>query len=103
MNKKRRLVFVWNYLSWGGAQVYFLAIMKIARETWDIVVHVPKASPPGIVQYLDQLGVKYKLTDHHLDQGPANDFSEKIKRQWNRISVEYRTFRDLLKYDVQDT
>ena len=103
MNKKRRLVFVWNYLSWGGAQVYFLAIMKLAREKWDIIVHVPAASPPGIVQYLDQLGVEYKLTNYFLDHGPANGLLEKIKRQWNRIGVEYRTFRELLKYDVGDT
>lgn len=103
MNKKRRLVFVWNYLSWGGAQVYFLAIMKLARESWEIVVHVPKASPPGIVQYLDQLGVEYKLVDHHLDHEPAAGVSRKLKRQVNRITVELRTFRDLLKYDVRDT
>ena len=103
MNRKRRLVFVWNYLSWGGAQVYFLAIMKLARDAWEIIVHLPEASPPGIVQYLDQLGVEYKLTNYHLDHQPANGFSEKLKRQWNRISVEYRTFRELLKYDVNDT
>jgi glycosyltransferase involved in cell wall biosynthesis len=103
MKRKRRLVFVWNYLSWGGAQVYFLAIMKLARETWDIVVHVPEASPPGIVQYLDQLGIAYKLTNYHLDHEPANGILEKIGRQWNRLSVEYRTFRELLRYDVRDT
>ena len=25
---KRRIRFVWNYLDWGGANVYLLAIMK---------------------------------------------------------------------------
>jgi glycosyltransferase involved in cell wall biosynthesis len=103
MNKRRRLVFVWNYLSWGGAQVYFLAIMKAARANWDIVVHLPRASTPDIVRYLDQLNVEYKLVDHHLDPSPATTLFEKIKRQLNRISVEYETFRDLLKYDIRDT
>jgi glycosyltransferase involved in cell wall biosynthesis len=103
MNKRRRLVFVWNYLSWGGAQVYFLAIMKAARANWDIVVHLPKVSNPDIIRYLDQLNVEYKLIDHHLDPSPATTFSEKVKRQLNRISVEFKTFRDLLKYDVRDT
>ncbi len=103
MNKRRRLVFVWNYLSWGGAQVYFLAIIKAARDNWDIIVHLPKASTPDIVRYLDQLAIEYKLVDHHLDPSPANTFLEKIRRQLNRIGVEYKTFRDLLKYDVRNT
>src|SRR5215211_5494968 len=103
MKKKRRLVFVWNYLSWGGAQVYFLAIMKLARGAWDIVVHLPKASPPGILHYLDDLGVEYKLVDYRLDYEPANGLFEKLKRQWNRIAIEYRTYKSLLKYSVRDT
>lgn len=103
MNKRRRLVFVWNYLSWGGAQVYFLAIIRAARERWEIVVHLPKASPPDIVRYLEQLDVEYRLVDHHLDPSPANGLGQKIKRQLNRIGVEYKTFHDLLKYDVRDT
>lgn len=103
MNKKRRLVFVWNYLSWGGAQVYFLAIMKAARNDWEIIVHLPKTSPPEIVGYLEQLDIEYKLTDFHLDASLANGLGQKLKRQLNRIGVEYRMFRDLLRYDVRDT
>ncbi|MEO8041485.1 MAG: glycosyltransferase family 4 protein [Acidobacteriota bacterium] len=103
MNKRRRLVFVWNYLSWGGAQVYFLAIMKAACENWDIVVHLPKASPPDIVRYLEQLDVEYTLVEHHLDPSPADGLVEKLNRQLNRIAVEVKTFRDLLKYDVHNT
>jgi len=103
MNHKRRLVFVWNYLSWGGAQVYFLAIMKAAQGNWAIVVHLPKASSPEIIEYLKQIGVEYQLVDHHLDVEPAIGFRRKIERQLNRIKVEFRTFRQLLKYSVRDT
>ena len=100
---KPRLVFVWNYLSWGGAQVYFLAIMKLARDDWDIVVHLPKGSSPEMIGYLTQLGVEYKLVDHHLNLDNVSGVGEKIGRQLNRMKVEYRTFRDLLQYDVRDT
>ena len=103
MNHKRRLVFVWNYLSWGGAQVYFLAIMKAAHENWDIIVHLPKASSLEIIEYIKQIGVEYELVDYHLDHDPAIGFRRKIGRQLNRIKVEYRTFLDLLKYSVRDT
>ena len=103
MKQKRRLVFVWNYLTWGGAQVYFLAIMKLARRDWQITVHLPKASSPEIIEYVRQVGVDYELFDHQLDYDPAAGVGRKIERQLNRLRVEYRTFRTLLKYDVRDT
>ena len=103
MNSKRRLVFVWNYLSWGGAQVYFLAIMKLAKENWNIIVHLPKASSPEMIGYLNNLDVEYKFFDHHLDLDPVSGVGRKIGRQVNRLKVEYRTFRSLLQYDVRDT
>ena len=35
MKKKRRLVFVWNYLSWGGAQVFTdLVIALLLACVW---------------------------------------------------------------------
>ena len=103
MNERRRLVFAWNYLSWGGAQVYFLATMKLAREKWDTVVRLPRASSPEIVRYISQLGIEYKLVDDHLDLEPADGITRKLERRWTRLKVEYQTFRDLLKYDVRRT
>jgi len=103
MNKKRRLVFVWNYLNWGGAQIYFLAIMKLAKDKWDIIVHLPKDSSPEMTGYLKQLGIEHRFADHHLNLDAVSGISEKIERQLNRLKVEYRTFRDLLQYDVRDT
>jgi glycosyltransferase involved in cell wall biosynthesis len=103
MNKKPRLVFVWNYLSWGGAQVYFLAIMKLARDEWEIIVHLPKGSSQEMIGYLTQLGIEYRLVNGHLILNNVSGVGEKIGRQLNRIKVEYRMFRDLLQYDVRDT
>jgi glycosyltransferase involved in cell wall biosynthesis len=100
---KPRLVFVWNYLSWGGAQVYFLAIMKLARDDWEIIVHLPKGSSPEMIGYLEQLGIEYKLVDLHLNLDNVSGVGEKIERQFNRLRVELQTFRDLLQYDVHET
>jgi glycosyltransferase involved in cell wall biosynthesis len=96
-------VFAWNYLSWGGAQVYFLAIIKLAKENWDIVVHLPEGSSSEIVEYVRQLGVEYELADRRLDLDAAVGIRRKVRRQANRVKVEYQTLRDLLKYDVRNT
>jgi glycosyltransferase involved in cell wall biosynthesis len=101
--KKGRIVFVWNYVPWGGAQVYLLAIMKAAKADWDMLVILPAASNPEIIRYLEQLGVPYKTVDRHLDIDPAPTIRRKLSRHLTRINVEYRTFRELLKYDVSNT
>lgn len=103
MKNKKRLVFVWNYLSWGGAQVYFLAIMKIARDDWDILVILPEKSSPEIVRYLAELGISYHFAPYNLDLDPAPSIGRKIRRQLTRMKVEYRTFRKLQAFDVRNT
>lgn len=100
---KGQIVFVWNYVPWGGAQVYLLAIMKAAKADWDMLVILPAASNPEIIRYLQQLDVSYKMVDHHLDIAPAPTLLRKLSRHLTRIKVEYRTFRELLRYDVRKT
>src|SRR5882724_10907360 len=41
---RRTLRFAWNYLDWGGAQIYLLAIMKQALGEWDMKVLLPIGS-----------------------------------------------------------
>ncbi|HVF30882.1 MAG TPA: glycosyltransferase family 4 protein [Pyrinomonadaceae bacterium] len=101
--KRRKIVFVWNYTSWGGAQVYLLAVMKLAQPDWDLEVILPAASNAQIFTYLEQLGVPYDAVPYHLDLDPAPTLSRKLSRQKNRLKVELATFRRLLKYDTAST
>ncbi len=103
MKRKNRLVFVWNYLSWGGAQIYFLSIMKAARQSWDILVILPEASSAEFVRYLDGLGIEYRYVGYHLDFEPAPTLGRKLARQFTRIKVEYNTYKRLLEFDVRET
>src|SRR5215207_8953534 len=101
--KKRRIVFAWNYVLWGGAQVYLLAVMKQAKPDWEMHVILPAASTPQIFTYLDQIGVSYETVPRYLDYDPAPTLRRKLSRQMNRLKVEYETYKDLLRYDVSDT
>ena len=100
---RRNLVFVWNYLSWGGAQVYFLAIMKLAKERWDITVILPADSSPEMLKYLEDVGVVSELVDYKIDFPDPRNVIDKVRRQLNRLRVEYRTYRELLKFDVRES
>lgn len=94
---------MWNYPEWGGAQIYFLAIIKKARKDWDIKVILPEKSGTGFLKFLDELDVEYELIDTFIDFSTARTISEKIKRQWKRIISEAKAYRHLKKYDLKNS
>lgn len=98
--KKRQLIFHWTYREWGGAQIYFIGIMKMARVDWDILVVRPKESSPEIVKFLDEIGVKHEFIDTYLDLDPAPTIGRKLARHWSRIRSEIASYRFLRRFDL---
>lgn len=99
---KRRVRFVWNYLDWGGANIFLLAIMKRARETWDVEALLPVGSSEEILDMIADAGVRIRLIDACLDKGPAPTVRRKLERQWRRIRAEIVTYRELRKEPLED-
>src|SRR4051794_15741853 len=102
-SERRDLIFHWGYREWGGAQIYFLAIMKLARQSWNITVILPAASSPEIIGLLRSLAVNIILTDFYIDLGPAPTLAAKLRRQWSRIRAEILGSRELSKYDLPNS
>ncbi len=100
---KRKLIFLWTYLEWGGAQVYMMAIMKEALAEWDVIAAIPRASSPEVVGYLEQIGVTIDFLDVSLDHDSAPTLSRKIERQSNRIKTEFAVLKYLRKYDLKNS
>lgn len=99
----RRLIFGWNYVEWGGAQVYFLAIMKLAKEDWDIRVVLPANSLPDILGYLDQIGVAYEFIPVSSDARPAPTIKRKIERQFSRVRAQLHMYKHVRKYNLKES
>lgn len=99
----KQILYVWNYLDWGGAQIYLLAIMKAARKDWKIKVILPRKSPADIINYIEQIGVEYEFIDVWIDLGAARGVRKKLVRQWRRIHSELIIFFHLLGYDLKNT
>ena len=100
---RKKIIFMWNYLEWGGAQIYFLAIMKEAKKDWDVKVILPKKSSPEFLKFLREIEVECEFIDTQIDFSPAFSIAERLKRQWRRIISEIRAYRYLRKYDLKET
>lgn len=101
--KRRKLIFFWTYLEWGGAQIYFIAIMKLAKEAWDVVVVLPRTSSAELIGFLERIDVKYEFIDAVIDLSPASSIGAKVRRQFRRLRAELASFRYLLRFDLAES
>ena len=57
----QRVIYAWNYVDWGGAQIYSLALIKEARKEFDVLVLLPDGSDPDQLKLLENEGIRYEL------------------------------------------
>lgn len=101
--KKGNLILLWNYAKWGGAQIYFLSIIRAALKNWNIKVALPEGSSPDFLKFLDDLNVEYDYLKNITDVDPAPTLKRKIQRHISRLKVELETYRYLKKNAKENT
>jgi hypothetical protein len=52
------IIYAWPYLEWGGAQIYFFGLMKLARESFRVTALMPRGSAPRLLGYLTKLNLQ---------------------------------------------
>ena len=96
----KQVIYLWNYTESGGAQIYFLSIIKNAPKDRRFTVVLPRDSKPGIIDFFEQFGVEFDFLEPHLEM-KARTIYEKVARQWRRITSEIAVYGRLLKYDLK--
>ena len=99
----KNAIILWNYLNWGGAQIYLLSIVKHAPENWNFKIVIPRKSPADIVELFKKHGAEIEYQDVWLDTGQAKTIVQKIKRQWRRIHSEIVTFKYIRRQNLKNT
>lgn len=101
--KPKQVVYVWNYLEWGGAQVYFLGIASRIKDKTRVKFVFPTETNRQFIDFCENLGLEYEFIDVVADLQPAPSLSRKIERHRNKLSGEYRLLKFLEKYDLRDS
>jgi glycosyltransferase involved in cell wall biosynthesis len=100
-NLPKKLLCVWNYLEWGGAQVYFLALMKEAKKHCEVRAVLPAGSHEQLLKFLKDSDISYEFVDSHTDTQPALTVKRKLARHFNKLRSEYVFCRYLKKFDLR--
>lgn len=99
----RQLIYAWNYLEWGGAQIHLLAIIKEAGKEFDIVVVLPEGSNEQFIKYLEKENVRYEFFKGHTIVEPAFNLADKLNKHKQKLKSELSLLKFLEKYDLKNS
>jgi glycosyltransferase involved in cell wall biosynthesis len=101
-----KIIYVWNYREWGGAQIYFLALIRELRSRQQsavgpqpvVSVVVPEDSDARVLEYLGELGVAVEFCDPAPPTvGPERGFLKKLRHRVRVFSSENRLVTSVLR------
>jgi glycosyltransferase involved in cell wall biosynthesis len=99
----KRVFYVWNYLEWGGAQVYFLGIASRIKDKTNVKFIFPRETNRQFINFCENTGIEYEFIDSVADLKPARGLKRKLKRHWNKIRSENYLLKFLKKFDFTDS
>ncbi len=101
--KTKTIFFIWNYLEWGGVQIYFLGLMRSVSHQYKIKVILPEGSDNKILNYLEANNVEYDFFAGKIDFSKVETIGQRIKRRWNDFRANLSLARHLSGYDLQNS
>lgn len=101
--RRATIYFAWNYESWGGVQIYTLAIVSEAVKHWNVCVILPKGSSEYMIELFKGAGAKIEFIEHSLIEEKVVGIYRKLRRQAVRLRSEYELFTALRKKDLRNS
>jgi glycosyltransferase involved in cell wall biosynthesis len=102
-SKPEQVIFAWNYLEWGGAQIYFLGIASRIKNRTNVKFVFPKETSRQFINFCENLQIPYEFIDDFTDLQPALTIKRKIQRHFNKARSEYNLIKFLKKYDFNNS
>jgi len=99
----RRIIFAWNYSQWGGAQIYFLALIKEARKQFEPIVVLPQNTDPQFISFLKSEDIRFETFSGSIDLAPKFGIFEKVRRHITRSKSEYAMLKKIREIGLQNT
>lgn len=101
--KEKEILYVWPYYEWGGAQIYFLGLAKLARNFYRVSGAIPKGSQEKIIGYMERVGIKPEFFDALEDKSYVAGILPRLKRLYRNQICNLKLARYFLKRDLKDT
>jgi len=100
---KPQIIYAWDYVEWGGAQIYFFALIKAVKKEFDVRIVLPEKSDAQLLKFIEALDVSYEFIPTSADSKPAPTLKRKLERHLNKFRSESALIKHLKKYDLKNS
>lgn len=97
---KPQLIYVWNYLAWGGAQMYILSLVRAAKKEFDVIILLPEGSNSQLLKFIEESGARYEFFAPPFDAVPVTGLYNKFRLHRDKFRSENAIVRKLGEFDL---
>lgn len=90
-------------MEWGGAQIYFLSIMRSVSQKYRVKVILPENSAEKLLSYLRADGIEYEFFKGKMDMVKAITISRRIERRINDFLCNLNLARHLARHNLKNS
>ena len=99
--KPEKILYVWDYLEWGGAQIHWFALMREAKKHCPVLAIMPKGSDTQLTGILSEMDIPYEFLSRPRNIKTASGLVQKLKRHRDKLLGEYAALRHLKRHDLK--
>jgi glycosyltransferase involved in cell wall biosynthesis len=99
LTQKRQIIYAWNYREWGGAQIYFMSLMKEAKKVYEVSVLLPANSERKLLDYLAVIDVPISFLPPVEPLPWASGVFARLSRSLAHVRSENRMLRAMSPID----
>jgi glycosyltransferase involved in cell wall biosynthesis len=100
---KTQILYVWDYLDWGGVQIYFFALMRQVAIKYNVKAIIPKLSSEKLISYLKINNFDYDFFDGNKDSNLLKNSFDKILRRLRNLNCNFQLAKKLSKEDLKNS
>ncbi len=90
-------------MEWGGAQIYFLGIIRQIKHEAEIKVILPAESDEQIIKFIENEDIPYELFETKNYEKTAISLKSKFHLHRNKLKGESDMFKCLTTHDLSDS
>ncbi|MCO6509254.1 MAG: glycosyltransferase family 4 protein [Aridibacter famidurans] len=96
----QQVIYAWNYLQWGGAQTYFLSLIRTVRREFEVVIVLPEGSSEQLVRFIENEGVRCEFFSPSYDAQANSGLVARLRARIGKIQSEAALLRKLREFDL---
>lgn len=98
-----QVIYAWNYIQWGGAQTYFLSLIRTVRDRFDVVIVLPEGSNEQLLKFIRDEGVRYEFFSPSYDAKPESGIIDRSLSRYRKMRSEAALLKKLKQFDLSNS